>query len=53
MMAVLACVAGNKGAARKLGDKRVLRLLRRHLRAELMLGGLETVQQSPFQPNCG
>jgi RNA-directed DNA polymerase len=30
--------------ARKVGDKRVLRLIRRYLQAGLMLGGLETVR---------
>ncbi len=31
--------------ARKVGDKRVLRLVRRYLQAGLMLGGVETVRQ--------
>ena len=31
--------------ARKVGDKRVLRLIRRYLQAGLMLGGIETVRQ--------
>jgi len=32
-------------AARKVGDKRVLRLIRRYLQAGLMLGGIEMVRQ--------
>ena len=31
--------------ARKVGDKRVLRLIRRYLQAGLMLGGVTTVRQ--------